>query len=171
MHLQTALEYLSEFPTPEKYTHFSKDLNPDWIEEALLSTGTATMGRRRLPAEQVVWLVIGMALIRDRPITEVVDKLDLALPKLNAPTVARSSIAQARKRLGDEPMSWLFTRCADTWAHASADRHRWRNLALYGVDGTTFLVPVTPSATGTISVWPTVAIEVTAATRWCAWSP
>jgi hypothetical protein len=37
-------------------------------------------------------------------------------------------------------MSWLFDTCAQHWAHASADRHRWRGLALYGVDGTTLRV-------------------------------
>jgi len=29
----------------------------EWIEEALASTGTASIRKRRLPAEQVVWLV------------------------------------------------------------------------------------------------------------------
>jgi hypothetical protein len=30
------------------------------IEEALLTTGTATLRRRRLPAEQTVWLIVGL---------------------------------------------------------------------------------------------------------------
>jgi len=38
-------------------------------------------------------------------------------------------------------MEWLFGRTAQAWAHDSADRHRWRGLALYGVDGTTLRVP------------------------------
>jgi hypothetical protein len=50
---------------------------------------------------------------------------------------------QARERLGDEPLRWLFERTAATWAHASARKHNWRGLrlALYGVDGTTVRVP------------------------------
>jgi hypothetical protein len=47
-----------------------------------------------------------MALFRDRSIEDVVSKLDLALP--GPSTVARSSISQARDRLGSEPMKWLF---------------------------------------------------------------
>jgi hypothetical protein len=94
-----------------------------------------------LPAAQVVWLVIGMALFRNRPITEVVSKLDLALPSANKPTVAPSTIVEARDRLGEEPVQWLFTRTGDEWGHESADRDRWRGLALYGVDGTTLRVP------------------------------
>ncbi|MFM2417326.1 MAG: hypothetical protein RL385_2049 [Pseudomonadota bacterium] len=49
-----------------------------WIDEALEATGTATLRRRQLPAEQVVGLVLGMALYRDRPIDELVERLDQA---------------------------------------------------------------------------------------------
>lgn len=38
-------------------------------------------------------------------------------------------------------MRWLFAKTAETWGHASARRHPWRGLALYGVDGTTVRVP------------------------------
>src|SRR5512133_950989 len=119
-------------------------IDPDWIEEALEATGTATLRRRRLPAEQVIWLVLGMALYRNRPIDEIVAKLDLALPGPRGPTPARSAVAQARARLGEEPMQWLFERCAETWAHESARKYAWRGLALYGVDGTTARVPDSP---------------------------
>ena len=59
----------------------------------------ATVRNRRLPAEQVVWLVIGMALFRNRSIHDVVGKLDLALPSIS-PTFVPGSVAQARARLG-----------------------------------------------------------------------
>jgi len=136
-----ALAYTASL-TPGSYSNFRARLDPLWIEEALAATGTATLRKRRLPAEQVVWLVIGMALVRDRPITDVVRQLDLALPAADGMrTVASSSIAQARARLGAEPMEWLFERTGTQWADASADRDRWRGLALYGVDATTIRVP------------------------------
>jgi hypothetical protein len=56
----------------------------------------------------VVWLVLGMALFKDRSITDVVNKLDLALPGSGNVTVAPSAISQARARLGQEPVCWLF---------------------------------------------------------------
>jgi len=128
--------------TSGTYSRFRDRLDPLWIEEALLATGTATMRRRRLPAQQVVWLVVGMALIRDRSIAHVVQQLDLAMPTTDGMrTVASSAIAQARARLGAEPMEWLFERTATEWAVASADRDRWRGLALYGVDGSTLRIP------------------------------
>jgi hypothetical protein len=90
----------------------------------------------------VVWLVIGMALLRDRPIADVVRQLDLAMPTADGRrTVASSSVSQARTRLGPDPMEWLYERSATQWADASADRDRWRGLALYGIDGTTVRVP------------------------------
>lgn len=112
------------------------------IEQALAATGTATVRRRRLPVEEVVWVVLGMALFRDRPIEDVVSKLELALP--GGGTVARSSVVEARARLGSEPMRWLFERTGGAWAHASAARHRWRGLSLYGIDGSSLRVPDTP---------------------------
>jgi hypothetical protein len=127
--------------SPEEVPQFRGSINPAWIEEALLATGTATLRRRRLPAEQVIWLVLGMALMRDRPIYDVVDKLDLALPGRDGKQVVPAAVAQARARLGDEPLQWLFMRCAEAWAHDSARRHAWRGLALYGLDGSTLRVP------------------------------
>ena len=119
-----------------QFQDLRRNVDREWIEQALQATGTATIRRRRLPAEQVVWLVIGMALFRNRSIHDIVSKLDLVLPG-ESPTVVPSAVADARARLGSDPMEWLFTRCADEWAHASARRHAWRGLALYGVDGST----------------------------------
>jgi hypothetical protein len=97
--------------------------------------------RRRLPAEQVIWLVLGMALMRNRPIADVAARLDLVLPKANGDgDVAPSALVQARSRLGEEPMAWLFRHCSRRWAHASARAHAWRGLALYALDGTTLRV-------------------------------
>lgn len=120
---------------------FVASLDPEWIEEALTATGTATIRRRRLPADQVVWLVIGMCLFRNRSMCELVGELDLALPGSRGIRVAPSSIVQARERLGDEPLKWLFERTALTWAHTSARTHAWRGLAVYGADGTTVRIP------------------------------
>ncbi|MBA3673129.1 MAG: IS4 family transposase [Gemmatimonadaceae bacterium] len=138
--LTEALESASEF-TARSFPNLIKHLEPTWVEEALMSTGAATMRRRRIPAEQAVWLVLGMAVMRDKPITTVARQLEIALPASDgAKTVASSALTQARARLGAEPMEWLFLRSAEEWAHRSADADRWRGLALYGVDGTTMRV-------------------------------
>lgn len=142
MGLEEAFECIADV-IPGELKRFQRHIDPMWIEEALEATGTATVRRRRLPAEQVVWIVLGMALLRDDAIERVVDSLDLALPGSRG-LVVRSAIAQARQRLGDEPMAYLFATTAAAWADKSADRHRWRGLALYGADGTTLRVADTP---------------------------
>jgi hypothetical protein len=141
MRLSESLASVAASSNPGVAEDFRRHIDPSWVEEALQATGAATVRRRRLPAERVAWLVIAIALFRNRPITEVADKLDLALPGERGPTASSSAITQARARLGEEPMEWLFGRTAQAWAHNSADRHRWRGLALYGVDGTTLRVP------------------------------
>lgn len=139
-----ALEFTSEF-TPRAFPNLIKHLDPAWVEEALLSTGSVTLRRRRMPAEQTVWLILGMAVMRDQPITAVARQLEIALPGPDgSSTVASSALSQARTRLGAEPMEWLFLRSAEEWAHRSADADRWRGLALYGVDGTTLRVADSP---------------------------
>jgi hypothetical protein len=51
---------------------------------------------------------------------------------------------QARDRLGDQPLEALFATTAAQWATASATEHRWRGLAVYGVDGSRLRIPDTP---------------------------
>jgi len=139
--LSEALAYTASV-TPGVYTTFQQHLDPAWIEEALATTGAATLRKRRLPAEQVVWLVVGMALVRDRAIKDVVRQLDLALPARDGQrTVASSAVTQARHRLGAEPLEWLFERTAIEWAHRSAVGDQWRGLSLFGMDGTTLRIP------------------------------
>jgi hypothetical protein len=141
--LEEALEWVANYSKPERFADIRRHLDPAWIEQALEATGTATLRKRRLPAEQVVWLVIGMALYRDKPIYELVDRLDLVLPGSDL-TMAPSAVVEARARLGADPMEWLFEKSARKWAHDSARRHAWRGLALYGVDGSTLRVADSP---------------------------
>lgn len=142
MYLDKALAQTAAFAKPETFDRFRQRIPREWIDKVLrLKNGVATMRKRRLPVEQVIWVVLGMALFRDRSIAEVVDKLDLALPDAQGSIVAPSAIVQARARVGEEPMEWLFERSAEEWGHQSAGRHRWRGLAIYGVDGSSIRIP------------------------------
>ena len=87
---------------PQGVARFQESLEPEWIEEALEATGTASVRRRKLPAEQANWLVLGMGLFADRSIVDVVDHLSLALPGVDS--LAKSAVPQARYRVGAEPM-------------------------------------------------------------------
>lgn len=145
MRLDEAFASLIEFGLPEKFDGLRQHLDPAWIEEALLATGIATIRRRRLPAEQVIWIVIAMALFRNCSIEKIVDELNLALPDERDTLVAKSGITQARQRLKEEPLAYLFAATAAQWATRSAESDRWRGLALYGMDGTTLRVADSPT--------------------------
>lgn len=142
--LGEALLGASDVEHSESFAVFSQTLDARWVAQALEATGTATVRRRKLPAEYVVWLVIGMALLRDRSIAAVVDHLSLVLPGIDPPAghehVTSGAIVQARDRLGVAPLKTLFSQTADRWTQASADQHRWRGLSIYGIDGTTMRV-------------------------------
>jgi len=139
MDLGQAMLAVGAVERSQSFSLFSEQIDPEWVVQALQATGTATVRRRKLPAEYVVWIVIGMGLLRDRSIQEVVRHLDLVVPDTEAPTgrgaVTGGAVVQARDRLGAEPLAALFAQTAAHWAAASADRHRWRGLAVYGVDG------------------------------------
>ena len=127
------------------FEEFSAAIDPQWITAALAATGTASLRRRKLPAEYVVWLVIGMALFRDRAIRQVAQHLDLVLPTATGArgSITPGALVQARTRLGPQPLAALFRHTADVWAGAAAAATRWRSLAVYAVDGTTLRVPDT----------------------------
>src|SRR5690606_26121750 len=142
--LHDSLATVADIALPDSLEGLKQHIDPAWIEDALTWAGTTSVRRRRLPAEQVVWLVIGMALYRDEPIERVVELLDLAKPDRQGTLLAKSAVAQARKRLKDGALEYLFNVTAAEWSARSADSNRWRGLALYGWDSTTMRVPDSP---------------------------
>ncbi|WP_200911451.1 transposase domain-containing protein, partial [Caballeronia cordobensis] len=95
--LSSHLTFLLEAQQPADPSRLTEHLPYAWIERAVQATGVASIRRRRLPAEQVVWLVIALAVYRHWSISEVLDNLDLALPDNAAPFVSKSAVAQARQ--------------------------------------------------------------------------
>lgn len=147
MELAEALLAVGTGRAEASFALFAQTLEPQWIDAALQATGAASVRRRKLPAEYVVWLVIAMGLFRDRSIEEVVRHLHLVWPAVDPPGrphVTGGAIVQARDRLGDQPLATLFATTAAEWATASANAHRWRGLAVYGVDGSHLRVPDSP---------------------------
>lgn len=116
----------------------SRWLDETWLEEGLHATGTTTLRKRRLPAWQVLWLIVGMSMMSGRSMAEVAAKLGVAIPRAGKPEVAPSALVQARQRLGADVVSYVFQRAADVWGKAAT--HTWRGLEVFAVDGTTLRV-------------------------------
>ncbi len=144
MALQLDMDYAAEL-VPHEFERFASLIDPEWIDEALQQTGTASIRRRRLPAERMVWLVIGLALFRDEPIWHIVQQLDLAEGPASGSPVPSAAVA-GRERLGEAPLAWLFDRLARSWANASLPIEAlFHGLRSYAVDGVVWSIPDTPA--------------------------
>lgn len=142
--LDDAIHYLAENQEAPNWERLGQHLPVEWIEQAVEYTGKASIRQRRLPAEQVVWLVVALALYRHQSVSEVLDDLELALPDLQTPYVSKSAIAQARQRLGAAPLQMLFELSAKAWGEQDARHYQFKGLRLFALDGTTFKTADTP---------------------------
>ncbi len=71
--------------------------------------------------------------------------VDLALPDERAPFVSKSAVAQARQRVGEAPLAWLFEQTARAWAATGGPRHAFKGLSLWAMDGTTLRTADSPA--------------------------
>lgn len=142
--LDDAIHFLIENQEAPNWARLGEHLPYEWIERAVALTGKASIRKRRLPAEQVVWLVIALALYRHQSISEVTDDLDLALPDAEAPFVSKSAIAQARQRVGPSPLKALFELSAHAWCAQDRKHYLFKGLSLFALDGTTLKIADTP---------------------------
>ena len=78
---------------PRGVARFQESIGPEWMEQTLAATGTPSIRRRRVPADQAAWLVVGTGLFGDRSIQEISEPMELAVP--GAPRVAPSAVSTA----------------------------------------------------------------------------
>lgn len=143
---QEELSYLFEQSgdISERVNIFNVDLPKEWVDEACQLTEHVTVRRRKIMPENVVSLVIGMSLMRNESIPTVAARLAFKSKQLDEDLVARSSLSNARQRLGSAPVEWLFNKCAEHWnSHKHADSD-WQGLGVYAIDGTSLRTEDTP---------------------------
>ena len=131
------IHFLANHLESPDWRRLGEHLPFEWIEQAVQSTEATSIRHRRLPAEQVVWLMVALALYRHKSISEVLDDLGLAVPNTQTPFVSKSAAAQARQRLGSEPLKWLFEHSARHWSGQDRRVYLFKGLQLYPMDGTT----------------------------------
>jgi len=109
MPVQYDLLDLNELFNFSNISSFTQNIPIEWVESALRLSESATIRRRRLPSDQVLWLVLGMALFRDEPVHEVARRLNICAKGLASEhLLARSGVTNARTRLGVAPVESLF---------------------------------------------------------------
>ncbi len=134
MRLARALELTHNFvSTPNSIEGLDSLLDPSLVEQALEQAGVATLRKRRLPLEMMLWCVISMAFFRRMSAWDVVSRMNIMLPG-QRPLVAPSAVVQARQRLGSEAVRQVFDLTQKSW-HEAASHPTWAGLRLLGVDG------------------------------------
>ena len=105
----------------------------------------AVLNTLRVPANQVLWLLLGMALFRDKPVHEVARRLNICAQGLASDhLLARSGVTEARKCLGADPVEWLFRKTGNQWASERYDDDSWQGLQVFAVDAALMRTPDTP---------------------------
>lgn len=142
MQLTKALSLANSFvPDSESLGKLSDILLPDFIDQCLQEAGVATIRKRRLPLDMVIWAVLGMAFYREESVWDITSNMQLMLPG-KRPLVAPSAVVQARQRLGSEAVRHVFNRTAQMW-NTEANHPTWNGLTLLGVDGVMWRAPDT----------------------------
>ena len=145
MPIQQTLLDIDELHSFTDLSTFAQHIPVEWIESALHLSSQATIRRRRLPSEQVLWLVLGMALFRNEPVSEVARRLNICAQGLaNDTLLAPSGISEARQRLGGDPVQWLFQRTGQQWGLERYPDDDWHGLQVLAVDGALLRTPDTP---------------------------
>lgn len=139
--LADAILFSAEAPVPFDWNRLGEHLPYEWIEAALAEHGKASIRRRRLPAQQVMWLVIALALYRHRSVADVVAELDLALPDMTVPFVSDGAVTRARHRLGAGPLEWLCRASGRAWVSQHDEGYLFQGMTLLSIDGTTLRTP------------------------------
>ncbi|NJI25041.1 IS4 family transposase [Aeromonas veronii] len=141
MRIDQALDFLHA-SNAAQFESLSDLIPPELITTLLAEEDVVTLRRRRMPMERLVWAIIGMAIFRHVPMTQLVNQLDILLPG-DRPFVAPSAFLQARQKLGDKSIERLFHETASRW-HQQANHPGWAGLQLLAVDGVMWRTPDTP---------------------------
>jgi hypothetical protein len=129
---------------------------PELVDRVVAETGRAEQRRRLLPARVVVYFVLALALYSHAAYEEVMRCLVEGLgwaqqarrgrrswPWWHVP--GASALAEARTRLGAEPLKLLFARAAGPLATAATRGAWYRHWRVMVMDGTCLDVPASPA--------------------------
>ncbi|WP_422528214.1 IS4 family transposase [Serratia fonticola] len=148
MELSQALGIIN-VTSPEHARSLSDLIPTELIHQALTLTDTVTLRKRKLPLESMIWLVVGMSIFCNRPMTDIVNLMDIT-DRTGAPFTARSSVVQRRKTLGEDAVRELFDITQQHWNQQAA-HPQWYGLNLFAVDGVVWRTADTPENSAAFS--------------------
>lgn len=118
-------------------------ISSEQIVQALDATGRVNERRCRLTHDVMLWVVLAMGVLTDLPIRQVFKHARRL--RRGEKTPGRSSLCEARQRLGVEPVRHLFEQVVRPLATAETPGAFYRGLRLMGCDGTVMDVPDSPA--------------------------
>ena len=132
-HLDDTFGHAQDLNAIDKLMSF---VDPELLQQAYELSGVATVRRRRLPLDSVVFTIVGMSLFRNDPVWDIANKLDVLLPGKKR-FVAPSAVVQARQRLGADAVGHTFKLMAQR-AFGEYAFEQWCGLNVLAVDGVMF---------------------------------
>lgn len=105
MRIDQALDFFHA-SNAAQFESLSDLIPPGLITTLLDEEGVATLRRRRMPMERLVWAIIGMAIFRHVPMTQLVNQLGPATAPLSPPAPS----CKLAKNWGTRASNACFTR-------------------------------------------------------------
>ncbi|KAB1139977.1 IS4 family transposase [Streptomyces luteolifulvus] len=110
-------------------------VTPELVEEAISAHGRRDKRPGALPAQTMVYFVLGLALFHQDSYDDVAENLVGAIPGMGDAIPNRSSFTRARQRLGPQVLETVFRKVAGPLAPAGLAGSFFRGMRLAAVDG------------------------------------
>jgi hypothetical protein len=127
----------------DRLAGLEKVITPDQMMQALVATDRVNRHRCKLSNEVMLWVVLAMGLFTNLPIRQVFKHARRM--RQNEQSPPRSSLCEARKRLGVEPIKYLHEHVVRPLATPETPGAFWRGLRWVGIDGSVYDAPDTPA--------------------------
>lgn len=118
----------------DRLAGLEKVITPELLRQSLAETGRVNARRCRLSHEVMLWVVLGMGLFTHLPLRQVFRQARRLRSQERTP--GRSSLCEARRRLGVEPLIWLHAQVVRPLATPQTPGAFYHGLRWMGIDGT-----------------------------------
>jgi len=126
----------------DRLAGLEKVITPDQMMQALVATDRVNRHRCKLNNEVMLWVVLAMGLFTTLPIRQVFKQARRMHKEEQSPP--RSSLCEARKRLGVEPLKYLHEHVVRPLATPETPGAFWGGLRWVGIDGSVYDAPDSP---------------------------
>lgn len=128
----------------DRLAGLEKVISSEAVRQALEATGRVNGRACPLTHEVMLWVVLAMGVLTNMPIRQVF-KHARRMHAGETKTPPRSSLCEARQRLGVEPVRYLHEHIVRPLATPDTPGAFFHGLRLMGLDGTVFDVPDSPA--------------------------